>query len=243
MNGPTQRKQVSEFSLKLHEMGWVANHDGNVSLRSKNGFWISPTGISKRVCTPATIVACDSSGKPTGSGRPPSEVAIHVAAYESREDVQAVIHAHPPHVSAFSMCARPLAPISMPEVVVSIGPQIPLLPLYIPKDSSVKAAVHQGLAMADAIMPTGNGAVTVGPDLETAYLRMELLEHYAKILSIALSGLGAPPEIPAEQMQKLIELRKKAGLHRGPEQVSSNPSANSLQKVVAEEVRRALGVR
>ena len=58
---------------------------------------------------------------------------------------------------------------------------------------------------------SGNGALTWGTSLEMALLRMELVEHYAKILSAARPLGPVPPLAPAE-LGKLLEARKKAGL-------------------------------
>ena len=63
----------------------------------------------------------------------------------------------------------------------------------------------------DAMLLSGNGVFTCGPDLNLALLRMELVEHWAKILTIA-RGLGQVQPIPDADLQKLLEARKKAGL-------------------------------
>jgi L-fuculose-phosphate aldolase len=55
----------------------------------------------------------------------------------------------------------------------------------------------------------GNGALTLGPDLELAYLRMELVEHLAKILHAARALGGAQP-LPETAMAELRALHKKA---------------------------------
>lgn len=228
------RRSVSEYSGLLHQRGWVANHDGNVSARTKNGFLITPTATSKRLCAPDTLVECEPQGQPIGSGKPPSEVALHVAAYR-RADVSAVIHAHPPHASAFALLGRSLD-VFMPEVVVSLGDTIPLVPLLLPKDPATTETVAKALQLADVCLLAGNGVLAVGPDLETAYLRVELLEHYARIVTIA-RGLGEPVALDSVAKAKLLEMRAKAGLGRpAPEKV-----ATDLRTVVAEEVRRALG--
>lgn len=241
------RRQVSEYSLLLHEQGYVANHDGNVSLRTASDrFLITPTGVSKRVCTPETIVVCDSSGKPISRGRPPSEVALHVGAYRAREDAMAIVHAHPPHASAFALAQVPLGPVTMPEVFVSIGEHIPLVPLFVPKDPAAAGAVGAALQQADVVLLAGNGVLAVGPDLETAYLRVELVEHFAKIVAIARGGVGAPPALAANDREALIALRKKAGLWREPPAAAApktSPTssvADTVRAVVTEEVRRAL---
>lgn len=248
MSASQFKREVSQYSLLLHEAGFVANHDGNVSLRAGRGFFISPTGISKRLCAPETIVECDPAGKPVSKGRPPSEVAMHLGAYEAREDVNAVIHAHPPYASAFALAQRPIDPVGMPEVAVSIGARIPMVPLFVPKDPAVKEAVQDALQIADVALLAGNGALAVGPDLETAYLRLELLEHYAKVLCICRGGVGEPVALDAASSDAALALRKKAGLHRGGPQggppggrPTEGAPASDVRALVAEEVRRALG--
>jgi L-fuculose-phosphate aldolase len=210
-----QRKAVSTFSVELFRRGFVANHDGNVSARvGRDGrFLVTPTAVSKRLCTPESIVECDARGQPVGRGKPPSELALHLAAYR-RPDVQAVIHAHPPHASAFALAQAPLSPVAMPEVVVSLGPTIPLVPLFLPRDPAVEDAVAAALAVADVALLAGNGVIAVGPDLETAYLRLELVEHYARILAIARGGVGAPVPLDPASEARLMDMRRKAGLAR-----------------------------
>lgn len=246
-NAFRERKEVAAYAALLHERGWVANHDGNVSVRLANGrLLITPTGVSKRLCGPETLVECSPSGEPIGPGKPPSEVGLHVGAYRGRSDAAAVIHAHPPHASAYALCQTPLGPIGMPEVVVSLGEQVPLVPLFGPKDAGAGEALGAALGSADVALLAGNGVVAIGPDLETAYLRIELLEHYAKILTIARGRVGEPAPLGGPMLEKLRDLRKKAGLHRGPAAAAPTPSGggslqDTLRAVVAEEVRRALG--
>ncbi|MBK6684832.1 MAG: class II aldolase/adducin family protein [Deltaproteobacteria bacterium] len=242
-----ERKEVAAYAALLHERGWVANHDGNVSLRLAGGrLLITPTGVSKRLCGPETLVECSPSGDPIGPGKAPSETGLHVGAYRARSDAAAVIHAHPPHASAYALCQVPLGPIGMPEVVVSLGEQVPMVPLFGPKDAGAGEALGQVLGSADVALLAGNGVVAIGPDLETAYLRIELLEHYARILTIARGRVGEPAPLTDGLREKLLDLRKKAGLHRGPVNtpIAAQGRSNlqdTLRNVVAEEVRRALG--
>ncbi|MCK6552402.1 class II aldolase/adducin family protein [Myxococcota bacterium] len=265
------RKQIAAYSTLLHDKGHVANHDGNVSARTADGdrFLITPTATSKRLCAPDTIVECDRDGKPVSRGKPPSEVALHVGAYRARPDAKAVIHAHPPHASAFALAQVELAPIHMPEVVVSLGDRVPLVRMLLPKDPETEAAVGDALTIADVVLLAGNGVLAIGDDLEQAWLRVELVEHYARILTISKS-VGAPATLDAGARERLLDMRAKAGLGpkaRGiapkgavkssdakvdpksdakkadaPAHKVAPPVAAAVRTVVAEEVRRALGV-
>lgn len=246
MNVPKNRlaRDVSAYSLRLSDNQWVANHDGNVSARNGQRFAITPTGLSKRDCTPETIVECTLDGKPVGRGRPPSEVALHVGIYAARSDVQAVLHAHPPYASAFALAQRALDPVAMPEVLVSLGEHIPMMSMVLPKAPEAAEMAGRVVAYADVALLAGNGAISVGPDLETAYLRMELLEHYCRILAVLDAGVGKPAPLSGPQREYLLNLRKKAGLHRevpAAEAQASRTAQPGLREVVAEEIRRALG--
>jgi L-fuculose-phosphate aldolase len=238
------RHQISNTSRELHARGWVANHDGNVSHRLPRGagLLITPTAISKRDTKADGLATVSMAGEPSGKQKPPSEVQLHVGAYRARAEVMAVIHAHPPEASAFALAGRSLGPIAMPEVVVSLGAELPLVPLLLPKDSAAAGQVEEALRYADAALLAGNGVITVGVDLEQALLRMELVEHYAKILSRALA-LGAPLRpLPEEALTKLLEMRAKAGLVVRPAAPkAASKASGALRAIVGEEVRRALG--
>jgi L-fuculose-phosphate aldolase len=62
----------------------------------------------------------------------------------------------------------------------------------------------------DALLMANHGAVAYGPDLDSAYYRMETLEHFAKITLIARL-VGKPRELPAEAIEKLLDVRERAG--------------------------------
>lgn len=213
---PRLRQEVIATSRRLHAAGWVANHDGNVSVRLKGDrYLITATATSKADIDDATLLVVDAQGAVLeGRKRPFSELELHLAAYKARPEVNVVIHAHPPYATAFGLAEKEIAPISMPEVVVSLGERIPTLPRALPKDPAALERVIACAQERDAFVLSGNGAITLGTDLTQAYLRMELVEHYAKILHLALS-FGPVAPLGSAELQKLLEARKKAGL--GPQ--------------------------
>ena len=67
MNERALREQVVGASRALHARGWVANHDGNVSVRAGTGrFLVTPTATSKAVVGHDTLVVVDESGTKIG---------------------------------------------------------------------------------------------------------------------------------------------------------------------------------
>jgi len=210
---PKLRADLVETSRRLHQYGWVANHDGNVSVRLKGErLLITCTAVSKRDVDDAALLVVDMEGKVLeGRRKPFSELELHLAAYRARPEVDVVLHAHPPFASSFGLAEKEIAPVAMPEVVVSLGERIPTLPRAMPKDPAALERLGACAAERDAFVLAGNGAVTLGADLTQALLRMELVEHYAKILHRALSFGPVRPLADAE-LHKLLEARKKAGL-------------------------------
>jgi L-fuculose-phosphate aldolase len=210
---PLLKAQVAQTAQRLFEMGWVANHDGNVSVRlTSERLLITPTAVSKRDVDVDGLIVVDFDGRVIeGRRKPFSELELHVAAYRARPDIDCVVHAHPPHCTAFGLVGRALEPIALPEMVVSLGDSVPTLPRAMPRSEAGRAAVATAASRVDAMLLAGNGALTLGKDLEQALLRMELLEHYAKILHIA-SALGSVAPLAPEQRSALLEARAKAGL-------------------------------
>jgi len=210
---PRLRADVVATARRLHQNGWVANHDGNVSVRLKGDrLLITCTAISKRDVEDASLLVVDMKGNVLeGRKKPFSELELHLACYAARPEVNVVLHAHPPAATAFGLVGKEIGPVAMPEIVVSLGDRIPTVLRAFPKDPEALKALSEVAAKHDAVVLAGNGALTLGDDLTQALLRMELVEHYAKILVLAQS-MGQVRALEPEQVAKLLEARKKAGL-------------------------------
>lgn len=219
---PKVRAELVAASRRLHAMGWVANHDGNLSVRlTGHRLLITPTAYSKLDVDEASLIIVDLEGQVLeGRKKPFSELELHLAAYRARPEVEVVLHAHPPAATAFGLVGLELSPLAMPELVVSLGDRIPTLPRALPRTPDAVKNVEAAAAQVDAMLLAGNGALTLGADLGQALLRMELVEHYAKILATARQ-LGPVQPLPAADLARLLEARKKAGL--GPQPRGNGP--------------------
>ena len=88
------RAEVSGIARTLHARGWVANHDGNVSVRDGARYLATPTATSKRLVTDRTVLELDPKGAVVGQGRVFGEIGLHLAVYDRRPDVNCVVHSH-----------------------------------------------------------------------------------------------------------------------------------------------------
>ncbi len=213
MTDAALRTELVEYARLLHARGWVANHDGNISLRLPGDrFLATPTATSKARVTAGSLLTVDGTGAKVGTagGKPFSELGLHLAVFAARPDVRAVVHAHPPHATAFAVAGRGLDQAFLAEAVVSLGPGVPTVPYAAPGAGAV-TALQPFLLEYDAVLLGNHGVLAWGQDLEQAYLRLELVEHLARIAFIA-HGLGGVRALPASALPALAEARAKAGL-------------------------------
>lgn len=208
------REQVCDVCHKMWQLGWVAANDGNVSVKLDDGtFLATPTGISKSFITPEKLVHIDENGEildgPEGA-KPSSEIKMHLRCYKEREDVGAVVHAHPPTATGYAVAHLDMDRYTMIETVIAIG-SIPVTPYGTPSTYEVPDAIAPYLQEHDVLLLENHGALTVGADLITAYYRMETLELYAKI-SLTAHLLGGEKEISEKNINRLIGMRKGYGV-------------------------------
>ena len=138
------RAQICDVCHKMWQLGWVASNDGNVSVKLSDGtFLATPTGVSKSMVTPEMIVHIDKAGEiieAVSGYRPSSEMRMHFRCYEEREDVGAVLHAHPPVATGFAVADIPLDEYSMIETVLALG-SVPIAPYATPSTDEVPNAI------------------------------------------------------------------------------------------------------
>jgi L-fuculose-phosphate aldolase len=200
------RRELVETSKRLHQMGWVANHDGNVTARiSDSRLLCTPTAVSKGDVEPEWLIVVDENGAVVeGTRRAFSELRLHRVAYRVRPDIGVVIHAHPPAVTAFAVSGADLGHPFMAEPVVTLGPEIPVVAYHPTGSEELDTVLGEALLRADVVILEQHGALAVGGSLEQAYLRMELLEHLARISAKArpLGGVRGLPEAHVAALSK-----------------------------------------
>lgn len=223
MNESFLRREIVKYSHLVWQQGYLVSMDGNLSVRlDDNHFLVTKAGCHKGFITEDDVVVVDGQGQLVrGEGRPTSEVFMHLAVYEERPDVNAVIHTHPPHAIAFTLANRSLERLVLPEVVLTIG-TIPTVPYVTTGTQALADSLRPAIQTRDALILDRHGAVTVGTDLQDAFCKLETLEHTAKIVLIS-DTLGGTKELSADESVHL----RSMGLKRygGPPQSVSMADA------------------
>ena len=203
------RLEICKVGKWMYDRGHIVACEGNLSVRLDDGrILTTPTCMNKGMLAPEDLVVTDLDGKQlAGFRRYSSELAIHLLYYRMRPDVNAVCHGHPPTATGFAVAGRGLNRALLPEVIVGLG-QIPLVQYATPGTPELSDAIEPFVPHYDALLLANHGALTCGPDLTTAFFRMETIEHCAKI-TLAAELAGEPTLLSSREVAKLMAARPR----------------------------------
>ena len=217
MNYGAERAAICQVGKLLYDRGYVAANDGNISVKvEENRLLVTPSGVSKGRMTPEMLLLTDLEGHVLeGDRHPSSETKMHLAVYQNRPDVNAVVHAHPAVSTAFAVCRQGLETPYLAELIVGLGAVPCTEEFAMLSTDEVPRSVIPYLEGHNALLLANHGALTWGEDLWQAFDRMETVEHTAKILFHARL-LGDPAELTEEQVGHLKDLQ---GMYRSLREV------------------------
>lgn len=210
------RAEIVRIGRWMHAHEFVDGTSGNISARLDGDHILAtPSGLAKGFLEPDQLIVANMRGelvRGLPGLKPTSELLMHLEAYRRRPDVNAVIHAHPITSVALSIAGVSLAECVIPEAVVVLG-LIPTTLYATPSSEENQRAISEIIVGHDALILQYHGTLTVGRDVMEAYLRLETLEHTAKIVALA-KMLGGVTPLPPEQVSKLIQTRQAWGFAR-----------------------------
>ncbi len=206
------RQDIVEIGKIVWQKGWIAANDGNLTIRlDQNRVLCTPTGVCKGMMHPDDLIICDMQGnKISGTKERTSEIAMHVTVYNMRPDIHAILHAHPPVSTGYASAGRSLNLALLPEVVIALG-CVPLAAYGLPGTPELTEPLLPLIPKYDALLMGNHGALCYGDDIYKAFFRMETVEHFARI-SLVTELLGGATVLPRQEVDKLIESRKRYGV-------------------------------
>ena len=201
-----ERLEMLRVGRVLLDSGLTVSNDGNFSVRlDAQRILITPAGLCKGRLNAEDLLilgVADGAVLAAAAGRrPSSETNIHLEVYRRFPQVGAVIHAHSPFVSALAITGTPFPDDVLPEVVLTLG-DVPTTRLATPNTQDYLDAVTELVAGHVAIVLNHHGAMTVGPDLETALIALERMEHSAHVYWLA-RGFGSVERLSPGMVEEL----------------------------------------
>jgi L-fuculose-phosphate aldolase len=203
------RRELALFGKMLHNRGYVAAMDGNLSARlDEDRILATPTSMCKGMMRPSDMVVVDMEGRCLrGQHCVSSEIGMHLLIYRMRPDIQGVVHAHPVTATGFAAAGMALNQPLVSEVVLGLG-SIPLARYGTPGTAELWEALEPFVPDYDAILMANHGVVTYGATLHQAYMKMETVEHFAEI-TLVTQVLGRQEPLGQEEVEKLVAARAK----------------------------------
>jgi L-fuculose-phosphate aldolase len=230
------RRDICTVGRWLYERGYIVACEGNLSVRLADGrILTTPTCMNKGMLSPEDLVVIDTEGRHlSGERRASSELLMHLLFYKMRPDVMAVCHAHPATATGFAAAGRALDQALLPEVIIGLG-QIPLVRYATAGTPELSQALEPYVEHYDALLLANHGAVTCGPDLLTAFFRMETIEHCAKIV-LAAESVGTPKLLSSREVAKLMASRARYAVTPPPGGGAELPVTSDTEDEGAGEV-------
>ena len=201
------RDSLVAFGKSMFERRLTFGSSGNISVKTDDGWLMSPTNVSLGALDPAKLSQLDAAGKHVAGDAPTKESFLHLAMYRERTGAGAVVHLHSTHSVAVS-CLDGIDPEDvLPPItayyVMRVG-KLPLIPYYAPGDPTLGEAVGKVAARHSAVLLANHGPVVAGSSLGAAVNAIEELEETAR-LYLLLHGRPTRYLTP----EQVADLRKR----------------------------------
>jgi len=186
------REQIVMIIKRIYMGGLTTTSGGNVSIIDENGdIWVTPSAVDKGSLRESDIMQVKKNGEITGRHKPSSEFPFHKAIYDSRPDIKAIIHAHPPALVSFSIIHQIPDTNIIPQAKFVCGP-IGYAPYELPGSDKLGNKIATEFKKGfKALIMENHGTVVGGSDLKNAYERFETLEFCARTI-INAKTIGEP---------------------------------------------------
>src|SRR5215469_6270387 len=184
MSEASEREEICAIGASIFARGLTAGSSGNISVRTEEGWLMTPTNASLGRLDPAQLSKLGPDARLVSGDPPTKESFLHRVMYEERPSTGAVVHLHSTHSVAVS-CLGEIDPADvLPPItayyLMRVG-RLPLVPYFRPGDIALAEAVRGFAGKHHAVLLANHGPVVAGADLDAAVNAVEELEETAKL--------------------------------------------------------------
>ena len=209
MKYEAERKAIVKACQDMNRRGINQGTSGNISVRVKEGFLLTPSGMAYDEMKPGDIVLMRADASHTGKRKPSSEWRFHHALMTTRPEVGAVVHTHSMFATTLS-CLGMEIPAVHYMVAAAGGHSIRCAPYALFGTQTLSDHALAALLNRRACLLAHHGVIALGTDLARAVWLAHEVEVLAKQYLLACQ-LGAPPLLSEEQMDEVLEKFKTYG--------------------------------
>jgi L-fuculose-phosphate aldolase len=194
-----EREEIVRACRDLAAAGLVVGTAGNVSVRAGDLVAVTPSGVDYADLSARDVGVHRLDGTPVEAPlAPTSELPLHLAVYGSEPGAAAVVHTHSVAATAVSTLADELPAIHY--YVAMFGGAVRVAPYATYGTDELAGNVVAALRGRTACLMGSHGAVTIGPDLKTAYDRSVYLEWVCEVY-LRAAAAGQPRLLPPEEIE------------------------------------------
>jgi L-fuculose-phosphate aldolase len=182
----TPATALAETLVRIYDLDLTTTSGGNLSVRERDeSIWITPAGGDKGALLPEDVVHVDANDRPEGPGRPSSELPFHRAIYAERDDLAAIVHAHPVALVAWSVVGE------VPDTRISreahaLCGRVGFAPYALPGSTALGHRIADAFGEGfDCVVLENHGVVVGGRSLREAFERLEALDLCARTIGAA----------------------------------------------------------
>ena len=210
MNSSKLRKQIIETAIAFNTSGLSVGTSGNLSVRTSQGYLITPTGIAYHQLKEIDIVEMDMQGNIIqGDLKPSSEWHFHQGIYQAREEINAIVHVHSNYATGIA-CTRQDIPAFHYMVAKAGGDSIRCAEYATFGSEALSENAVKALQGRKACLLANHGMIVLGEDINSAYKLAEEVENIAKHYWISKQS-GEPVLLDEKEMKLNIEKFKTYG--------------------------------
>ncbi|UMY17481.1 class II aldolase/adducin family protein [Methylobacterium organophilum] len=210
MDDQAARSAIVAAMRRMLAEGLSQGTSGNISVRFGDGLLITPSGIPAEQLEPEDIVALDAEGGFAHRLKPSSEWRFHRDILAARPEIGAVVHAHPPHATAFAICHREI-PAAHYMIAAAGGPTIRCAPYAPYGTEALSRLAVEALDDRLACLLGNHGLIAIGPSLDRAFWIATEVEALAHQYSLALR-IGTPVLLDDDEIARTVIRFKGYGL-------------------------------
>jgi len=213
------RAAIAEAGRELERAGLVQGTSGNLSVRDPAGgtVAITPSAVPYRRIRPADVLLVGPGGVESGRHRPSSELAMHLAVYQARPDVGAVVHTHSPWATTWAVLGREIPAVHY--VIASLGNCVRIAAYATYGTAELAEGAVRTLGADNGVLLASHGVLTVGGDLDSAIENALQVEFLAELYWKAVQ-VGEPTILPPHELERV---RAQTLAKRSASQVAEAP--------------------
>jgi len=201
------RIDIIKHAKKLNITGLSSLRSGNISVRCKNGFLITPSGVKYSSLKPKDIVFVGLDGKfSKNNNKPSSEWRFHQDVYINKKEANAIVHAHSTNATAISVHKKGI-PAFHYMVALAGGNDIKCAKYATFGTRNLSKNILKALNKRKACLIANHGQIVFENNLPKAFELAEEVENIS-LQYITSLKLGKPKILSLKEMKKVLSKAK-----------------------------------